>query len=172
MLLWRSLINYTVAKGQRGLRVLINFPTENNFLSLKLIFHCYAHYLILAKSLLSLAAELSLLCTTKNKEVSSVNNLVLGDNSFLYMLNNLCILKKHSGPSIEPCGTPTLTLVHVETCTFKTTLCFLFLKKSHNKFKSSPNMSFGFNLKIIPSCHTLSNAFDILSRKTFLTANP
>ena len=32
-------------------------------------------------------------------------------------------------------------------------------------------MPFYFNLKIIPSCHTLSNAFDI-SRKTLLTSNP
>ena len=63
-----------------------------------------------------------------------------------------------------------MTLVHVETCPFKTTLGFLFLEKSHNKFKSSPNIPFRFNLKIIPSCHTLSNAFDI-SRNTLLTLN-
>ena len=45
-------------------------------------------------------------------------------------------IKKNSGPSIELCGTPALTLAHVETCPFKTTLCFLFLKKSHIKLKA------------------------------------
>ena len=136
---------------------------------LKLIFHWCAQWLVLAKSLLISAAELSLLCTTENKEVSSANNLVLDDNSSAKSF--MFIKKKNSGPSIEPCGTPALRLVHVETCPFKTALCFLFLKKSHNKFKSSPNMPFCFNLKMIPSCHTLSNAFDI-SRKTLLTSNP
>ena len=77
---------------------------------------------------------------------------------------------KKIGPSIEPCGNLALTLVHVKTCLFKTTLCFMFLKKAHNKFKSSPDMPFCFNLKIIPSCHTLSNDFDI-TRKTLLTSN-
>ena len=38
-------------------------------------------------------------------------------------------IKKRNGPSIKPCGTPALTLVHIKTCSFKTTVCFLFLKK-------------------------------------------
>ena len=77
-------------------------------------------------------------------------------------------IKNGSGPSIEPCGTPPLTLVHVKTYPFKTTICFLFLKKSHNKFKSSPDMPFCLRLNIIPSCYTLPNGFDI-SRKTLPT---
>lgn len=47
---------------------------------------------------------------------------------------------------------------------FNTTLCCLFLRKSDNKFKSLPDISFCFKLKIIPSCHTLSYTFNI-SRK-------
>ena len=35
----------------------------------------------------------------------------------------------------------------------------------------SPEMPFCFNLKIIPSCQTLSKALDI-SKKTLLTSNP
>ena len=77
--------------------------------------------------------------------------------------------QKNSDPSIEPCGTPELTLVHVETCPFKTTLFSLFLKKLHDKFKSLPDEPFCFNLKIIPSCHTVSNALEI-SKKTLLTS--
>ena len=75
-----------------------------------LIFHCCAQWLILAKSLLSSAAELSLLCTRESKEVSSANNLVLDDNS---SAKSFMYIKKSSGPSIEPSGTPALTLVHV-----------------------------------------------------------
>ena len=80
-------------------------------------------------------------------------------------------IKKNSGPIIKPFGTPALTLIHIKTWSFKTTFYFLFLKKSHNKFKNLPDMPFCFNLKIIPSCHALLNAFDI-SRKTLLTSNP
>ena len=108
-----------------------------------------------------------MLCTTENCEVSSANNLVLDDNS---LPRSFRCIKKSSGPSIKPRGIPVLTLIHVETCSFKTTLSFLFLKKSYNKFKSSPDMPFCLNLKIKPSCNTLSNAFDI-SRKTLLTSN-
>ena len=80
----------------------------------------------LAKSLLISAADLSLLCATENKKASSVNNLVLDDNS---SAKSFMYIKKNSGPSIEPCGTPVLTLVYVKTCPVKSTVfCSL---KSH-----------------------------------------
>ena len=47
----------------------------------------------------------------------------------------------------------------------RTTLCFLFLRKSSKIFSKLPDMPFCFNWKKRPSCHTLSNAFDI-SRNT------
>ena len=129
MLLSCSLTNYIVIKIQRGWESLLAFQLKITSWAclqgsgLKFIFHCCTQWLVSA-------AELSLLCSTENKEVSSVMNLVFDDNSsaksFMYI--------KKSGPSIETCGTPALTLVHVETCPFKTSLCFLFLKKLH-KFK-------------------------------------
>ena len=107
-----------------------------------LIFHWRAQWLILVNSKLSLAAELSILCATEKNEVSSVNNLALDNNS---STRSFMYIKNSNGPSIEPCGTPASTLVHVEAFPFKTALCFLFLKKSHNKFKSSPDMLFYFD---------------------------
>ena len=62
---------------------LLNFLPETNSWAcllesgLKLIFHWCNQWLILAKPLSSSAAELSILCTTENIEVSSANNLAL-----------------------------------------------------------------------------------------------
>ena len=87
------------------------------------------------------------LCTTEYKG-SSANNLALDNNSSAWSF----IYIKHSrGRSI---------------CPFNATLCFLFLPKSSNKFKSSPDIPFCFNLKIIASYHMVPNGFDT-SRKTF-----
>ena len=49
--------------------------------------------------------------------------------------------------------------------------CLLLLKKSDKICKRSPETPFCFNLKISPSCQTLSKALDI-SKKTPLTSNP
>lgn len=68
-------------------------------------------------------------------------------------------------------GSPRLTSVYVETSPLSTTLFVLFLKKSDKKFKSFPDMTFCFRLKIIPLCHTLSNVFYV-SRMMLLTPNP
>ena len=63
---------------------------------LKLIFHFCTLELILAKSLLSSAAALSILCITKNNEVPSANNLALHDNSsassFIYIKKVLVLV--------------------------------------------------------------------------------
>ena len=80
-----SLINYTV-KAQQGVRVFVYFLLKITSLSLftwiwiEPHFPLYPQGLILANVFLSSAAELSLLRTTKIKEVSSLNNLVLDNN--------------------------------------------------------------------------------------------
>ena len=71
---------------------------------------------------------------------------------------------------MEPWGTPALTSDQSETCPFNKTLCFLFLRKSHEGFSKLPDTPFYLNLKMRPSCQALSNAFDI-SKKTSLTSN-
>ena len=103
--------------------------------------HRCAELLILPKSLFSSIPQLSTSCTAENNEALTANNLALDDNSsassFIYIKNN-------NGLSIEPFDTPALTLVHVGTCPFKTTLCFLFRKKPHNKLKSLLGVPFCF----------------------------
>ena len=106
-----------------------------------------------------------MLCITENNEVSSANNLALRDNS---SASSFMYIKKVTVLVLSL--VPALTLVHVKTYPFKTTVCSLLLKKFHNKFKSSPDVPFCFNLKIIHLCHTLSNAFDI-TKKTLLASN-
>ena len=61
---------------------------------------------IFYRSLFNTSAEVLLLCTTENREVSSVKsftvNSMFSDKSFMY-------IRKKSGPRIDPCGTPTFT---------------------------------------------------------------
>ena len=98
----------------------------------------------------------------------SANNFAFDERpsarSFIY-------IKNRSGPSMEPCGTPALTLAQEEVYPLRTTLCFLFLKKFDNRFKRLPDMPSCFSLKIRPSRHTLSKALDI-SRNTLRTSKP
>ena len=104
---------------------------------LKLIFHWNDHLFIFAKSLFSSRAEVLLSWFTVNKGVSSAKSLAFEDNpsekSWIYIKNN-------NGPSMEPRGTPTLTSDQLETCTFKKTLCFLFLRNSHKRFSKLPDI--------------------------------
>ena len=72
---------------------------------------------------------------------------------------------------MEPWGTPALTFFHVENCPLRTTRCFLLFKKWRKRLSKFPDMSFWVSLKMIPSCHILSNAFEI-SRNTLLTSRP
>ena len=100
--------------------------------------------------------------------MSSANNLAIDERpsarSFIY-------IKNRSGPSMEPWGIPALTLAQEEVYPLRTTLCFLFLKKFDNRFKSLPDMPFSFSLKIRPLCHTLSKALDI-SRNALRISKP
>ena len=52
----------------------------------------------------------------QNKKVSAPNNNIVLDNSS--SAKSFMYIEKSSGPSIEPCGAPALTLIHVETCPF------------------------------------------------------
>ena len=72
---------------------------------------------------------------------------------------------------MEPWGTPALTFFHEKNCPLRTTHCFLSFKKLRKGCSKFPDMPFWVNWKTIPSCHTLSNAFEIL-RKTLLTSRP
>ena len=67
--------------------------------------------------------------------------------------------------------TPAVISDHLETSPFKKTLCFSSFEKSAKYSSKFPLIPFCFHLKIIPSCQTLSNAFDI-SWNTPLTSYP
>ena len=71
---------------------------------------------------------------------------------------------------MEPWDTSAFVFSHVENFVLRTTHCFLSFKKFYKRFSKFPDISFWGNLYIIPSCHTLTNAFDI-SRKTLLTSS-
>ena len=70
---------------------------------------------------------------------------------------------------MEPWGTPASMLVQGEACPFKTTRCFLKLRKSVIIFKILSDIPFCFNLNIRQLCQTVSNALDI-SKNTALNS--
>ena len=63
--------------------------------------------------------------------------------------------------SVGTWGTLALILVNDKTFPFKTTRCFLKLRKSGIVFKMLAHMPFCFNLTMRPLCHTLSNTLYI-----------
>ena len=106
---------------------------------LKLIFHWKSQLLINVKSLLISLAEVLMSWTTKNKEVSSANNL----NSLLRPFGkSLTYIKNKRGPRMELWGTPTRISTQEEHWSFKTILCFLLVKKSFSLLMRSPHISF------------------------------
>ena len=135
---------------------------------LKFIFHWVAQLLILSKSLLELFAKVWMSCITENKDESSAKSFALDEKP---SVRSLMQIKNNEGPSMEPWGNQLLTFSYKENCLLRTTRCFLSFKKSRQKFSKSPGMPFWVRLKIIPSYHTLSNAFEI-SRNTLLTSRP
>ena len=145
---------------------LSSLSAKNDLLSLLCRVRVEAHFplespfVISFRSLLRLLAVLSDTLTVENKDVSSANNLGmhwrLSDKSLMYTRNK-------SWPNIDPGGTPALILAQDELWLLRITLCFQFLKKS---VKEIP---LRLSLWIIPSCHTLSKAFE-MSRNTPLTS--
>ena len=63
------------------------------------------------------------------------------------------------------------TFVHNENWTFKTTLCWRFLKKLLKRHSRLSFIPICFNSYISQSCHILSKTLD-MSRKTPLTSKP
>ena len=80
------------------------------------------------------------------REVSTAKCLV-------YVERLLIQIKSNSGPAS--------IAAHSDTCPFKTTRCFIKLRKSMTVFKMLPDMPFCLSLYLIPLCHTLSNALDV-----------
>ena len=75
---------------------------------------------------------------------------------------------------MEPWGTPPLMLAQGEACPFKTTHCFLKLRKSVIILKFLSDIPFCFNLTIRPLYQTLSNALYISNNTalaSMLTSN-
>ena len=93
---------------------------------LKLIFHWNAQLLILLKSLFKWLAEILTFCTMEKRDVSSTKSLSVVDRS---SDRSLMQIKNNSGPSMEPWGTPASIVTQGEAYPFKTTLCFLKLRK-------------------------------------------
>ena len=95
MVLWHSWWTILLLKVKVGWESFWTFLLKITSLvcllgsELKQVFHYCAQWLILANSSFISAAELSILCTTENNEVSSASNLVLGYNSlarsFMYI---------------------------------------------------------------------------------------
>ena len=77
-------------------------------------------------------------------------------------------IRNKIGPNMEPLGTPALILAQDELLPLRIGLCFLFLKKSVKRLNKLPEILLGLSLLIIPSCGTLSKAFE-MSRNTPLT---
>ena len=78
-------------------------------------------------------------------------------------------MRQRTGPNTDPCGTPASIFFQEELRPFRATLWFQFFKwfsKSIINFPPTPHV---FNLKISPSCQTLSKALEI-SRNTLLTS--
>ena len=90
------------------------------------IFQLCVHSDIFWRSLFNTSAEVLLLCTTENREVSSAKrftvNSMFSDKSFMY-------IRKKSGPRIDPSGTPAFTGNHSEVWPLSKTLWNLFVKK-------------------------------------------
>ena len=129
---------------------------------LKLIFHWKSELFISFRLVFRLLAVLSGPLTVENRYVSSANNLSLhwwsSGNSLMYIWNK-------SGPNIELWGTPAMILTEDELWSLRITLCFLFFQKSVKRLNKFPEVALRLCLWIIPSCYTLSKAFE-MSRNT------
>ena len=78
-------------------------------------------------------------------------------------------IRNNNRPNINPCGTPALTLVQVDTWILRATFFFPLLKKFFKVFNKSPEMPFCSSLKITPRCQILTKALD-MPKKTFPTS--
>ena len=79
-------------------------------------------------------------------------------------------MRKSNGPDIEPCGTPARIGAQSESWPLRTTLWCVSLRKLQNGFRSFPDIPRDSSLYSNPSCHILSNTFEI-SKKLPLTSS-
>ena len=111
---------------------------------LKLIFHWKAHLFI---SIKFYSVQEQRYCYYGSQETRTYRQHSLAfeenpsDKSLIHIKNN-------NGPRIEPWGTPALTSDQSEAGPFNTTLCFLFLRKSHKRFSKLPDIQLCFNLNM------------------------
>ena len=135
---------------------------------LKLILQWKAQLTVFCKASFSSLTEVLISWTTENRNVPSANSLhsILrpSDKSLIYIKNN-------KSPNIDPWGTSAWTSAQDEHWPFKTTLCFLWRRKSRKILMLSPFLPFWRNLKIRPICHTLPEAFET-SRSIPRTSSP
>ena len=103
----------------------------------------------------------------ENKDVSSANSLALEERP---VVRSLMQTKNNKGSNMDPWETSAVTST-AGNLFIQNNLCFLSFKKSTKNTSRFSLISFCFNLKIIPSSQTLSNAFDI-SRNTPLISYP
>ena len=112
-------------------------PTKDNFLCLlfwiwvKTDFPLQRSSTYLSKVVIQSRAEVLLSWITENINVSSANSLKSEDNPSDKFL---IYIKNNNGPSVGPWGTPALTSDQSETCLINKTICFLFLRKFHERF--------------------------------------
>ena len=123
---------------------------------LNFIFHWKALSLIFSTRWLRSFAEVSMSWTIENKDVSSANNLHLllisFDESLIYIKNN-------KDPKMDLCGTPSWMSAQDYHWSFKTTLCFLSLRKSSKILIISLEIPFWCSLKISPSSHEIRGPY-------------
>ena len=97
----------------------------------------------MVQSLFNSLADLVILSTTENSDVSSANNFALDAKS---SNKSFMCIRKSNGPSIEPCGTPASIATHEEYWPFRTTLYFRWHRKSFAVFSNLPDMAFSSSL--------------------------
>ena len=106
------------------------------FLSgLNCIFHWYAHWDIISRSLFNWVAATSFSYTTVNKEVSSAKSRA---SELTFSTRSLMYTRKNRGPRTEPWGTPARISDHSEHFPFKTTRCLRFERYEIINFKRPP----------------------------------
>ena len=76
-------------------------------------------------------------------------------------------IRKNNGLKIESCRTPTSTDYQLEHGPLRTTSWNLLIKKLISRFRRFPDIPICSSLNSNPSCHTLTKAFDEISKKLF-----
>lgn len=87
----------------------------------------------------------------------------------IFFLEDNLHINNSNGPRTELCCAPAFTFVWVKYWPFKTTFCFLPIRKHIKTREKLFEIPFLFSLKIRTSCHTLQNTF-YTSRKALLVS--